>query len=121
MKRVSISLEDESMLQAAKYEARDQGISFSEYVTSLIGLDLQLKLQYKIKAFYDNGSVMEETNFYTYHDLDESIQAYNSILNDDKPLPYFKPEIVKLAAFEVWQHGRMVVRKEKANNGKEEF
>lgn len=113
MKRVSISFKDEAMLQGAKDEAREQGISFSEYITSLIGLDLQLRLQYKIKAFYDDGSMMEETNFYTDRDLDESAQAYNAILNDDKPLPYFKPDNVKLMAFEVWKHGKMITRKEK--------
>lgn len=44
MKRATITFKDEDMLQGAKSAAREQGISFSEYVTSLIGLDLQLRL-----------------------------------------------------------------------------
>ena len=65
MKRATITFKDEDMLQGAKDAAQEQGISFSEYATSLIGLDLQLRLQYKIIAFYDDGSTNEETGFYT--------------------------------------------------------
>lgn len=121
MKRASIAFNDEDMLQGAKEAAKEQGISFSEYVTSLIGLDLQLRLQYKIVAFYDNGSSNEETAFYTERDLAESTQAYNSILREGKPLPYFQPEEVRLIAYEVWKHGEMITRKETTQNGKEEF
>lgn len=56
MKRATITFKDEDMLQGAKDAAQEQGISFSEYATSLIGLDLQLRLQYKIIAFYDDGT-----------------------------------------------------------------
>lgn len=121
MKRATITFKDEDMLQGAKDSAQEQGISFSEYVTSLIGLDLQLRLQYKIIAFYDDGSTNEETCFYTDRDLAESVHAYNYILNENEPLPYFEPNKVKLTAFEVWKHGKMITRRERLDNGKEEF
>lgn len=107
-KYVNIGFKDEYVIQGAKKEAKRQGKSLSEYAEGLISQDLKSKLQYKIVAHYSNGDTQEETDFFTDNDLSESVMAYHMILNRKEPLPYYSPEEVFLAGFEVWKHGNMV-------------
>ena len=107
-KYVNIGFKDEYVIQGAREEAEYQGVRLSEYVEELIKNDLKSKLQYKIVAHYSNGDAQEETDFFTDKDLGESVMAYHMILNRKEPLPYYSPEEVFLAGFEVWKHGNMV-------------
>lgn len=111
--KVSISINDEEMLKGAKAEAQKNGITLSEYITTLIDSDLKQKLQFKIICYYDDGSQDEEDGFYTERDLEESVYAYDYILNQGEPLPVFEPRKVRLVAYEVWKYGKLVIREEK--------
>lgn len=102
--RASIGFKDRYMLAGAKAAAKEQGKTFSEYVTELIGEDLKKRLGYRIVAHYSNGKTHEETEFYSYTDLMESVNAYGQIWVQGEPTY----DGSYLTAFEVYEHDKII-------------
>lgn len=102
--RVSIGFKDRYMLAGAKAAAKEQGKTFSEYVTGLIGEDLEKRLGYRIVAHYSDGSTHEESEFYSYNDLMESVCAYHMIWIKGEP----NYDGLYLTAFEVYEHDNII-------------
>lgn len=79
--KTQITFSSEHALEGARKEAKQQGISLSEYVESLVRQDLKEKLQFKIISHYSNGDTREEADFFTENDLTNSAIAYGMLLH----------------------------------------
>lgn len=105
MKKSTVSFSDNDMLDGAKAYAKEQGYSFSEYVTRLIGADLKCRYGYRIVAYYDNGTTDVEKDFYTHRDLMESVRAYAELYKKGEPLSYDNSKII---GYEVYAEGKQI-------------